>query len=122
MSNEQISEEIKEEIRKIKTSHTMLARDMSRFENSVTLIGSAITELVEIKRDFAHFIKTTEENNRHHAQRHDKQDVMIEKISERQGEVDALLPPLIEMRSWFLGGIGFVVVSVMGALVALVLK
>lgn len=47
------------------------------------------------------------------------------RVDELEGRLEVIeksLPPLIEMRSWFLGGIGLIVSGVLTALLALVLK
>lgn len=46
----------------------------------------------------------------------------IDGLEERLEVIEKALPPLIEMRAWFLGGIGLIVSGVLTALLALVLK
>lgn len=106
----------------LETGHKMIARDVSRFEESVSNISRAIIELVEIKRDFAHFIVSTEQNNKHHSERHDKQDVMLEKMNDRLDQHDIIIPQLEETRRWILVGMGLVLSAVIVALIALVVK
>jgi hypothetical protein len=106
----------------LETGHKMIARDVSRFEESVSNISRAIIELVEIKRDFAHFIASSEANNRHHAERHDKQDILLERMNDRLDQHDIIIPQLQETRSWILIAIGLIVSAVIVALIALVVR
>lgn len=117
-----MSDEINFRLSELETGHKMIARDVSRFEESVSNISRAIIELVEIKRDFAHFIVSTEQNNKHHSERHDKQDILLERMNDRLDQHDIIIPQLQETRSWILIAIGLIVSAVIVALIALVVR
>ena len=117
-----MSDEINLRVQKLELGHKMIARDVSRFEESVSNISRAIIELVEIKRDFAHFIVSTEQNNKHHSERHDKQDILLERMNDRLDQHDIIIPQLQETRSWILIAIGLIVSAVIVALIALVVR
>jgi len=121
-----LSDEINLRLQKLEIGHEMIVRDRTndskKLEESMSIISDAFIQLVEIKKDFTHFIASNDESNRHHAQRHDKQDLLLEKMNERLDQHDIILPQLQETRSWILIAIGIIVSAVIVALVALVVK
>ena len=121
-----MSDEINTRLQRLELGHDMLVRDgandRTQLQESMSVISKAFIELVEIKRDFAHFIASSEANNRHHSERHDKQDILLEKMNDRIDQHDIILPQLQETRSWILIGLGIIVSAVIVALVALVVR
>lgn len=121
-----MSDEINLRVQKLELGHDMLVRDgandRTQLQESMSVISKAFIELVEIKRDFAHFIASSEANNRHHAERHDKQDVLLEKMNDKLDKHDIIIPQLEETRRWILVGMGLVLSAVIVALIATVVK
>lgn len=121
-----MSDEINLRVQKLELGHDMLVRDgandRTQLQESMSVISKAFIELVEIKRDFAHFIASSEANNRHHAERHDKQDALFEKMNDKLDKHDIIIPQLEETRRWILVGMGLVLSAVIVALIATVVK
>jgi len=121
-----LSDEINLRLQRLEMGHEMIVRDRTndrtQLEDSMSIISKAFIELVEIKKDFAHFISTNETNQRHHAERHDKQDELLEKMNDKLDKHDIIIPQLEETRQWILIAMGLVLSAVIVALIALVVK
>jgi hypothetical protein len=121
-----LSDEINTRLQRLELGHEMIVRDRTndrtQLEESMSIISKAFIELVEIKRDFAHFISSNEANQKSHSERHDKQDILLEKMNNKLDQHDIILPQLQETRSWILIAIGLIVSAVIVALAALVVR
>lgn len=121
-----MSDEINLRLQRLEVGHEMIVRDLTndrtQLEESMSIISKAFIELVEIKRDFAHFIASNESNQKNHSERHDKQDILFEKMNDKLDKHDIIIPQLEETRRWILIGMGLVLSAVIVALIALVIK
>ena len=121
-----MSDEINTRLQRLEIGHEMIVRDRTndrtQLEESMSIISKAFIELVEIKRDFAHFISSNEANQKSHSDRHDKQDALFEKMNDKLDKHDITIPQLEETRRWILVGMGLVLSAVIIALIATVVK
>lgn len=89
----------------------MLEQSQRGTDNAIISISQSLERLTRI-----------EEQNNQEREHGRQQDELIAKILDKQHSHDILLTQVVEMRSWFLGGLGLVVSGVIVALIALVIK
>ena len=98
-------------LQKLEQGHDMLSRDYSRLNDAIVKISESLTALVVI-----------EEQNKSIMQCIERQSTTIEKLDARIDAIELQMPQLIESRQWVMVGLGFIVSTVIVALIALVIK
>ena len=98
-------------LQKLENGHDMLSRDYSRLNDAIVKISESLMALVVI-----------EEQNKSIMQCIERQSTTIEKLDGRIDAIELQMPQLIESRQWVMVGLGFIVSTVIVALIALVIK
>ncbi len=98
-------------LQKLEQGHDMLSRDYSRLNDAIVKISESLMALVVI-----------EEQNKSIMQCIERQSTTIEKLDGRIDAIELQMPQLIESRQWLMVGLGFIVSTVIVALIALVIK
>ena len=98
-------------LQKLENGHDMLSRDYSRLNDAIVKISESLMALVVI-----------EEQNKSIMQCIERQSTTIEKNDGRIDAIELQMPQLIESRQWLMVGLGFIVSTVIVALIALVIK
>lgn len=98
-------------LQKLEQGHDMLSRDYSRLNDAIVKISESLMALVVIQ-----------EQNKSIMQCIERQSITIEKLDGRIDAIELQMPQLIESRQWLMVGLGFIVSTVIVALIALVIK
>jgi len=98
-------------LQKLENGHDMLSRDYSRLNDAIVKISDSLTAFVVLQEQNKTLINHSE-----------KQTIIIEKMDERVSAIEYQMPQLIESRQWLMVGLGFIVIAVIVALIALVIK
>ena len=98
-------------LQKLESGHDMLSRDYSRLNDAIVKISDSLSALVIIQ-----------EQNKTIMQCIEQQQSSIDELDSRIDAIEINMPALLELRTWVLTGLGFVVSSVLVALIALVVK
>ena len=98
-------------LQKLEQGHDILSRDYTRLNDAIVKISESLMALVVI-----------EEQNKSIMQCIERQSTTIEKLDSRIDAIELQMPQLIESRQWLMVGLGFIVSTVIVALIALVIK
>jgi len=98
-------------LQKLEDGHNMLSRDYSRLNDAIVKISDSLTAFVVLQEQNKTLINHSE-----------KQTIIIEKLDGRIDAIELQMPQLIESRQWLMVGLGFIVIAVIVALIALVIK
>lgn len=89
----------------------VLERDMNQMQGALVSISDSLSRLVALEERHA---ETRESVGRAFKQ--------VGEIDDRLGEIEKIMPGLIESRSWLLVGMGLLLTVVIGSIMGLVLK
>jgi hypothetical protein len=95
----------------LENGYTMLSRDYTRLNDAIVKISESLVQLVVIQ-----------EENKSIMQCIEHQSSTIDSLDRRLDAIEVNMPALLELRTWVLTCLGLIIIAVLMALVALVIK
>ncbi len=98
-------------LQSLENGHNMLVHDYTRLNDAIVKISESLVQLVVIQ-----------EQNKSIMQCIERQSSIIDSFDKRLDAIEVHMPALLELRTWVLTGLGFIISAVLMALVAMVIK
>ena len=106
-----MSEQHEARLQNLENGHNILVRDYTRLNDAIVKISESLVQLVVIQ-----------EQNKSIMQCIEHQSSIIDSLDRRLDAIEVQMPQLIESRRWLMVGLGFIVSTVVVAMIALVIK